>query len=104
MQSPVAGGFSGVNPGTAFNVHDPRSDDLATTDVSLLWLVESCYPEPESTKPQCMTWPPSTLMVWPVTSLLRADDRKTTMLAMSSGCCHRARGETARTFSSAHSA
>jgi hypothetical protein len=52
---------------------------------------------------QCITWPPSTLMVWPVICRLLAEERNTTMSAISSGSCHRARGATARTFSSAQS-
>src|SRR5690242_15566461 len=48
---------------------------------------------------QCITCPPSTFTVWPVTWRALGEDRKTTMSAISSGCCQRPRGATALTFS-----
>ena len=52
---------------------------------------------------QCITWPPSTLIVCPVTAEARDDDKKATMSAISAGSCHRANGATALIFSAAHS-
>lgn len=52
---------------------------------------------------ECMTWPPSTLIVCPVTCEARAEERNTTMSATSSVDCQRASGTTARTLSPAHS-
>jgi hypothetical protein len=50
---------------------------------------------------QCITKPPSTLTVWPVTFAARAEARKTARAATSSGSCQRPRGTTRRIFSSA---
>ena len=58
---------------------------------------------PVRTAHQCMTNPPSTLMVCPVTWAARSDDRKTIMSAMASGGCHRPSGTRARILRSAHS-
>lgn len=52
---------------------------------------------------QCITNPPSTFTVCPVTLCARRDARNTAMPAMSSGCCQRPSGTTRRTFSPAHS-
>ncbi len=52
---------------------------------------------------QCITCPPSTLIVCPVTFRARSDDRNTTISAISSVSCQRPNGATARTFSPAHS-
>ena len=47
----------------------------------------------------CITWPPSTLIVWPVTCAALAEDRKITMSAMSSGFCQLPSALMDRTFS-----
>ena len=51
---------------------------------------------------QCITNPPSTLIVWPVMLRARFDARKTAMAAMSSGCCQRFNGTTFLIFSADH--
>src|SRR4051812_26618106 len=55
----------------------------------------SCY--------QCITNPPSTLIVWPVTWADRSDDRNAIMSAIASGVCHLPSGTTDRIFRSDHS-
>src|SRR5579872_1258122 len=52
---------------------------------------------------ECMTQPPSTLIVWPVTWEARSDERNTTMSAISRGSCQRPKGTRVRTFSPAQS-
>ena len=52
---------------------------------------------------QCMTYPPSTLIVCPVTLCARFEARKTVICATSSGSCQRPKGTTWRTFSPAQS-
>lgn len=52
---------------------------------------------------QCMTKPPSTLMVWPVICWARLEERKMTVSAMSAGDCQRPRGTIRRILSVAQS-
>jgi hypothetical protein len=51
---------------------------------------------------ECMTKPPSTLIVWPVTWRARFEARNVTMSAMSEGCCHVPSGTNFLIFSPAH--
>src|SRR5262245_25597261 len=73
----------------------PRSDVHAGDGLRVIDLGVADY--------QCITQPPSTLIVWPVTCAARSEARKTTMSAMSRGCCQRASGTTWRTLSPAQS-
>ena len=51
---------------------------------------------------QCITKPPSTLIVCPVMLRARLEARKTAMAAISSGCCQRFKGTTFLIFSAVH--
>ena len=52
---------------------------------------------------QCITKPPSTLMVWPVIILALDDAKNTAIFATSSGVCQSLSGITLRIFAVAHS-
>jgi membrane fusion protein, multidrug efflux system len=52
---------------------------------------------------QCITYPPSTLIVWPVMFRPRLEARNTAMAATSSGSCQRFRGTSFRILSADHS-
>src|SRR5262249_14412193 len=66
-------------------------------------MIGSCAANEVALAHQCITKPPSTLIVCPVTLWAHGEARNTAIAATSSGVCQRPRGTTRRTFSPAQS-
>lgn len=68
-----------------------------------LWAAPMSIPKQPRPRHQCITNPPSTLIVCPVMCSARDEARNTIMSATDSGVCHRPSGTTCRTFAPAQS-